>query len=142
MENVNILDIDGTQWEIQDVVARNKITELQTNFNSLTNYQKDIEINTGTKWIDGKTIYRKVFYSPTNWSSDSFLGNIKNIDVVIKIISTSQYGDGNWFTNYDKSELENVAFVTQDGNVGVSRAGAFKNKLKAVVIVEYTKTTD
>ena len=142
MEVVNTLDIDGTQWEIQDVEARNKITELQTNFNSLTNYQKDIEINTGTKWIDGKTIYRKVFYSPTNWSSDFILGNIKNIDIVIKIISTSQYGDGNWFTNYDKLELENVAFVRQNGDVGVSRSGAFKNNLKAVVIVEYTKTTD
>lgn len=142
MEVVNTLDIDGTQWEIQDVEARNKITELQTNFNSLTNYQKDIEINTGTKWIDGKTIYRKVFYSPTNWSSGFILGNIKNIDVVIKIISTSQYGDGNWFTNYDKSGLENIAFVTQDGDVSVSRLGAFENNLKAVVIVEYTKTTD
>ena len=30
MENANILDIDGTQWEIQDVEARNKIAILET----------------------------------------------------------------------------------------------------------------
>ena len=29
MEVVNILDIDGTQWEIQDVVARNKIATIE-----------------------------------------------------------------------------------------------------------------
>lgn len=30
MEVVNTLDIDGTQWEIQDEVARNRIAELET----------------------------------------------------------------------------------------------------------------
>lgn len=30
MEIVNTLDIDGTQWEIQDEKARNKIIELET----------------------------------------------------------------------------------------------------------------
>ena len=29
MEVVNTLDIDGTQWEIQDVVARNKIATIE-----------------------------------------------------------------------------------------------------------------
>lgn len=29
MEVVNTLDIDGTQWEMQDVVARNRIAELE-----------------------------------------------------------------------------------------------------------------
>ena len=30
MENVNILDIDGTQWEMQDAVARNQISMLKS----------------------------------------------------------------------------------------------------------------
>lgn len=29
MEIVNTLDIDGTQWELQDIAARNKITEIE-----------------------------------------------------------------------------------------------------------------
>ena len=33
MEVVNTLDIDGTQWEIQDVEARNKLVTLETEVN-------------------------------------------------------------------------------------------------------------
>ena len=33
MEVVNTLDIDGTQWEIQDVEARNRIAELEDKLN-------------------------------------------------------------------------------------------------------------
>lgn len=139
MEVVNTLDIDGSQWELQDGVARNQIAELGKSFNSLTNYQKDIEMNTGAKWIDGKPIYRKVFYSPTNWKSGTILGNIGNVDVVIKITSTSVYGNGNWFTDYNSVGIENTAFVDPKGNVIISTAGQFQNNFKALVIVEYTK---
>ena len=141
MEIVNTLDIDGSQWELQDVEARNKIAVLEESFNFLTDYKKDIEINTGAKWIDGKPIYRKVFYSPTNWRSGTILGNIRNYDTVIKITSTSQYSNGNWFTNYNSLGVENTAFVDLNGNVIVTMAGQFQNNLKALVIVEYTKTT-
>lgn len=34
MEVVNTLDIDGTQWELQDVEARNKIANLETEVNT------------------------------------------------------------------------------------------------------------
>ena len=33
METVNTLDIDGTQWELQDVEARNEIANLKTEVN-------------------------------------------------------------------------------------------------------------
>lgn len=139
MEIVHTLDIDGSQWELQDGVARNQIAELGESFNSLTNYQKDIEMDTGAKWIDGKTIYRKVFYSPTNWRSGTIIGNIGNVDVVIKITSTSVYGNGNWFTDYNSVGIENTAYVDPKGNVVISTAGQFQNNFKALVIVEYTK---
>ena len=100
------------------------------------------EIDTGEKWIDGKPIYRKVFYSPINWSNGTIVGNIGNIDVVININSTSCTNNGNWFTGYNVPTLENTAFVKPDGSVVVARAGTFVNNIKALVIVEYTKTTD
>ena len=34
MEVVNTLDIDGTQWEIQDTEARGKITDIQKNIST------------------------------------------------------------------------------------------------------------
>lgn len=142
MEVVNTLDIDGTQWELQDVEARNKITVLEKNFNSLANYQKDIEINTGAKWIDGKPIYRQVFYSPTGWSNNQLLGNIKNLHTVINIISTSKNINGNWFTNFTIAGTDNSCYVSPDGSIRIVRTGYFLNNLESVVIVEYTKTTN
>ena len=40
MEIVNTLDIDGTQWEIQDVEARNKIAALKTEIEKLKTIEK------------------------------------------------------------------------------------------------------
>ena len=45
MEIVNTLDIDGTQWEMQDVVARNRIAELEEN--NTTKDLPDETINLG-----------------------------------------------------------------------------------------------
>ena len=94
------------------------------------------------KWIDGKPIYRKVFYSPTNWNDGTIVGNIETPDVVLTVHSTSQHNNGNWFTDYNESGLENTAFIKPNGDITVVRSGAFQSDLKALVIVEYTKTTD
>ena len=40
MEVVNTLDIDGTQWEIQDVIARNEISALKTEIEKLNTIEK------------------------------------------------------------------------------------------------------
>lgn len=48
MEVVNTLDIDGTQWEIRDIEARNKISALQTEIEKL----KTVE-----KWVYNIPIY-------------------------------------------------------------------------------------
>ena len=100
------------------------------------------EVKTGGTWIDGKPIYRRAFYSSTNWSSGATIGKIENIDVVIRIHSTSCTNNGNWFTDYNVPNLENTAFIQSDGSVVVARAGTFQNNLKSSVIIEYTKTTD
>ena len=43
MEVVNTLDIDGTQWEIQDVVARNKIAEQDISIKNISIKTNEIE---------------------------------------------------------------------------------------------------
>lgn len=125
--NANAWSATKTKAEIETVDKK---------FNFLTD-----EIIVG-KWIDGKPIYRKVFYSPTNWSNGTIVGNIRNVDVVINIISTSCTNNGNWFTGYNVPTLEQTAYVQPNGSVVVARAGTFVNNLKALVIIEYTKTTD
>lgn len=119
----------------------NVLNDTKNYINNSNSYSTD-EVKTGGKWIDGKPIYRKVFYSATNWANGETLGNIENLDTVITISSTSQHNNGNWFTSYDEPNLENIAFVTQDGNVIITRVGSYLNNLKGLVIVEYTKTTD
>lgn len=45
MEVANILDIDGSQWEIQDEVARRKIAELEILVNKLKTDTEVTELN-------------------------------------------------------------------------------------------------
>lgn len=126
---------------LEENQQENVLNDTKNYINNSNSYSTD-EVKTGGKWIDGKPIYRKVFYSATNWANGETLGNIENLDTVITISSTSQHNNGNWFTSYDEPNLENIAFVTQDGNVIITRVGSYLNNLKGLVIVEYTKTTD
>lgn len=126
---------------LEENQQENVLNDTKNYINNSNSYSTD-ELKTGGKWIDGKPIYRKVFYSATNWANGETLGNIENLDTVITISSTSQHNNGNWFTSYDEPNLENIAFVTQDGNVIITRVGSYLNNLKGLVIVEYTKTTD
>ena len=76
MEVVNTLDIDGTQWEIQDVVARNNILNLQNKNEETTAKINNIEetrfknlsgINTNmassSKWVKISGLYSGYYYN-------------------------------------------------------------------------------
>ena len=59
MEVVNTLEIDGTQWEIQDAEARNKIVHLEeeVNINIPKRFTTDEKrIDNVYKYAEGKTI--------------------------------------------------------------------------------------
>ena len=47
MEVVNTLDIDGTQWEMQDVEARNRIAELEKSLVTQSLEDINIKLNPG-----------------------------------------------------------------------------------------------
>ena len=47
MEVVNTLDIDGSQWELQDVVARNRIAELEKSLVPQSLGDVNIKLNPG-----------------------------------------------------------------------------------------------
>lgn len=92
------------------------------------------------KWIDGKPIYRKCFYSATNWSNNQNIGSIGSYDSIIEVRSTSyNSGASRYYTNYDDGTHTNCASVENSGNVIVNRLGNFVNSSPTNVIVEYTK---
>ena len=101
------------------------------------------EVNTGKKWIDGKPIYRKVFYSDSWVDGSTFDASALNIDEVTSLramwlrqgywYEAPYIGrDGFFCTLYYNTS---TGLIESDGSI--SHAGA-KNR----TIIEYTKTTD
>lgn len=109
MEIVNTLDIDGTQWEMQDNKARNRIEEV-----AIEN-SKIIDIQLGGTFIftakmkclgkDEMYEYYTFWWGPQNRSSAE----------VIKIISVIPPN-----TNTDKILSLNLN-ILQDGNTGIDQ---------------------
>ena len=107
------------------------------------------EQKTGGTWIDGKPIYRKVFYSATNWggASGSTIGSIPANSNIVSIRSictdTSNNVTENYFYTTGPSDLNlNQAYYSSNGNITILRNGIFIAQKPSSVIVEYTKSTD
>lgn len=100
------------------------------------------EVATGKKWIDGKTIYRKVFYSATNWANGTTIGTISNISMVTEIRDITRATNNFYYENLGivGSDSQKTNVRATDGAVIVDRSGIFSNSLPSTVIVEYTKT--
>lgn len=78
MEVVNILDIDGIQWEVQDVEARNKISASQTEIEKL----KTVE-----KWVYNIPIYGGEIIARKQGNVVSVTGtNIGRVEAITKDI--------------------------------------------------------
>lgn len=103
------------------------------------------EQKTGGKWIDGKDIYRRVFYSATNWATGTVVGTINNIETVICLRNLNANGTGLVHEDYGSDTSNNASTVVvsiSTGEVTAYRTGVFVNSLPSTIIVEYTKTTD
>lgn len=103
------------------------------------------EINTGTKWIDGKTIYKKTVDCGTlpNNTSKDVAHNISNLDTIINIQGVSIAGSGRVMplpmvggtAQYD---------VTMDiyaGNIELTTFADRTAYTKTYVTIYYTKTS-
>jgi hypothetical protein len=102
------------------------------------------EVNTGKKWIDGKPIYRKVFYSDTNFDGNTTVGTITNLNRLIDIKGFIQAVNNGQYPCYTDSVNVWQIYVNSSGAINrILTGGAFTNSRNpAYVIVEYTKTTD
>lgn len=58
MADASIIDIGGTQWNVKDKEAREKVTTLEEKTSANFNYSEEEKV-IGT-WIDGKPLYRLI----------------------------------------------------------------------------------
>ena len=105
------------------------------------------EHKTGKKWIDGKDIWSKTYYSATNWANETSIGTISDLAQVTNIQDITSINGTAVYQNFGSDGTNvSMARVSKDSNnvgtVVVQRAGGFVNSYPSTVTLEYTKTTD
>lgn len=100
MENVNILDIDGTQWVIQDVEARQNIAELKLSFEEVLKMDKVTKYpdwsNQQTISLTEITVDQDVYIELNILSSNK----IENLKINGKDVSVSDSVNGLYSTKF------------------------------------------
>ena len=105
------------------------------------------ETNTGKTWIDGKPIYRKVFNTTTGSSlGTSTIGTIGAFDKLTYMFGYIDFGTNGIMPIPQAVNANVFTILTIDnhtsGNIKLEiQANAYINQ-SAVIVVEYTKTTD
>ena len=133
--------VEGQGFTPVDEVAINNMKAVTSNAVAKSLSYSITEQKTGGKWIDGKDIYRRVFYSATNWASGTVIGTISNLSMVIQIRDICSDGS-NYMQNYGADAAGTTQRTTVNistGAVTVYRSLGFVNSYPSTVIVEYTK---
>lgn len=87
MAEVAKIDIDGIEWDIRDDILTERFEQFLQQRETQRSYSTS-EVDTGKKWIDGKTIYRRVVFASRNANVDV---TAWNIDTPIKVFGTASY---------------------------------------------------
>lgn len=121
-----------------------RITAAENNLANLQNYVS-AETVIG-KWINNKPLYRKIYTIAAlpNATSLNVALNISNLENIVKLEGTA--------TNSGHTVFFPLPFYRNDSTLGIEMYGTNTNivivtgtdrtELTAIVIVEYTKTTD
>ena len=147
MADVKIVDIDGSQWEMKDQVARDKITELKEKTTKNFEYST-VEQKIG-KWIDGKDIYRLTLTGETKNRTVFIDLSDKNIENVTKLNGVCLADDTYFFpipycradtvdTLRDSYAYTNYGKINKILFIEFGKASYFNN-VKFNFEIEYTK---
>lgn len=141
---VNNQPVSGSDTVPIDSIFEYDGTSVPEGYERVYDYSTD-EIKTGEIWIDGKSIYRKVFTGsmPTILNDWNSIGTIQNVDKVIK-------ASGNLIENnnsyYNLFYYEYCAWYMDKSqstfNLLPKISWAISYDKTYIIIVEYTKTTD
>ena len=98
------------------------------------------EINTGTTWIDGKPIYRKIFFSLSKpITTVPFV--MDNIETLVSTKGTCKYGDGfQCFPIVSNSFDFQANYYFSNGNINFAWGKGLTLTISNIIIIfEYTK---
>ena len=98
---------------------------------------------TGKKWIDGKPIYSKTFYSATGWTSGVLVGTIDNFDKIMSVITAYTDANNNSSCNYSNPISGDEVFTVYFNKTynGLYTVVNNINMVEGYITIEYTKTT-
>ena len=133
---------DNYSTSTQDGYSCNYVNIELNKKQKLVNYSTN-ETDTGIKWEDNKTIYRKVVKTTTPSSTNSWvsIGSISNIDTLTDLRGFVIAGDGRKIPlNFSEPGAE-ISTTILNGNIEMKLSSdAWKDKY-CYVIIEYTKSS-
>lgn len=138
-------DISGTYDKVISEVNED-IDKMETKLRDITTYSTEEQIV--GKWIDGKTLYRKVLtYNSTINANTLFkIGEVNSVEKVISMNYVIRNSNGSqWINDYVNVNEQICSFTlimqTTDGFLyGRSNSEAWSSPF-LIVTIEYTKTT-
>ena len=139
MADVKIVDIDGSQWNMKDQEARNKIAELETLISNNNTYSTE-EIKTSKKWIDGKPIYKKIIFGKITETAQNINHQIENIDSYVKL-EPYMVINKMLYPSFNTGNYYFTIFALSKTQLGLQTIEGYINNNYRVTL-EYTKTTD
>lgn len=127
---ISQINPDGNVYDIKDATARTEITQIKAqNTYSMT------EQDTGKKWIDGKTIYRKILTAgetttlDTSWKQVSGWSiEVATLGYIVSLITVTSSLLNGVRTRFDTTTLQ-FSLASGTSNVYVGN----------YCIIEYTK---
>ena len=147
MADASVIDIGGTQWNVKDKEARERVTTLEEKTSANFEYSADEKI-IGT-WVDGKPLYRLIVQGVSTNRRVSISLSDRNIAEITKI--NGVFNASNLYIMplpnclaRNSSELGNIysyaiySLATKNMEITFGNAGYYSN-VKVIIQIEYTK---
>ena len=125
-----------------DSLSANMGRELNEKIDAIENYSTE-EVVIG-KWIDGKPLYRKVLSSTTISDSNVDITLPSNIDFMSTDKVEIKIGGFSFFSDRYTNERDLIQiFKSNATTLRIVLGDVWKSNFKsAIIVIEYTKTTD
>lgn len=131
MATIKGFEVSGTIYDNEDTQARESVATLESKNNYSTS-----EVDTGKKWIDGKTIYRKTISETVALSGLVLAVNASDI---VSVSGSVYYSpENNWFAFpwASNTSIASAILNKSTNQVTVFTVGSFSG---CKITIEYTK---
>lgn len=131
-----------TSTSSTDALSSNQGNVLNNKIEKIGEYSTD-EVDTGKKWIDNKTIYRKTIVGTSKITQGSTLNhNISNIGEYRTVINACFYSNNNiWSQTYANQNSFVFIDAINSTNISFNVGTSWSNLFIPTVTIEYTKTS-